>query len=385
MKRSDIAALTGLRGVAAMLIVVHHVGLLMLPLRSSLIAPALAKAGLLGMSVFFVLSGFVIHYNYGSKVAAGGRGILDFVVARFARLYPLYLIFVLGNFAYTHHILPSYTQFLPYNVLGIQSWIYRIQDGVNVTLSQEYGNNAWSISTEMMLYLLFIPLAFFGRFKTSTLRRGVALLLVGVIGRVLIVHYADELGRVLSKHFGETANMPPDHWLIYFSPYGRFFEFLAGTGLAEIWMAGPLTAKQRRTIGALGCIGFTYIAASFLDNIAFSQPHWFEGDHLYIGYAIAVPLAIFSICLRDNVLCGKTALWMGEISYSLYLVHGVMIPMFEGHDVFAGYALKVIMFISMLIIVATIVHAHVEMPAKRLIAGKWRQLRSARGAKTGLI
>jgi peptidoglycan/LPS O-acetylase OafA/YrhL len=380
MKRNDIAALTGLRGVAAMLIVVHHMGLLMLPLRDSMIAPALVKAGLLGMSVFFVLSGFVIHYNYAGKVAGGARGIADFIVARFARLYPLYLLFVLGNFAYTYSLYPSYQMFLSYNVLGVQSWMYKVLEGVNITESQVYANNAWSISSEMMLYLLFIPLAFFGRFKSPSMRRGVALLLAGMIGRVLVVRYADSIGAALSHRFGETANMPADQWLIYFSPYGRFFEFLAGTGLAEIWMAGPLTVKARRVMAALGSVGTAYIAASFFDLISFSAPHWFEGDHLHIGYAIAVPLAIFSLCLGKNLLSGAIAIAIGDASYSIYLLHSDLFPFYQlGPDsTITQRGVNVVSFLAVLGLTSWAAHRYVEMPAKRLITGAYRRVKSGR-------
>jgi peptidoglycan/LPS O-acetylase OafA/YrhL len=85
--REPIEALTSLRGVAALLIVIHHAGLLMLPLRHTVLGPALGNFGSLGMSLFFVLSGFVIHYNYGSKLAVNRAfGLFPFFVARFARL-----------------------------------------------------------------------------------------------------------------------------------------------------------------------------------------------------------------------------------------------------------------------------------------------------------
>src|SRR5260370_14849385 len=49
-----------------------------------------------GMSAFFVLSGFVIHYNYEAQIRdEGWRGFANFLVARFARLYPLYIVCVL--------------------------------------------------------------------------------------------------------------------------------------------------------------------------------------------------------------------------------------------------------------------------------------------------
>ncbi|MGI4815438.1 MAG: acyltransferase family protein [Janthinobacterium lividum] len=383
MNKAEITALTGLRGLAAILIVVHHMFLLMLPMRGHWLAPAFAKFGLLGMSIFFVLSGFVIHYNYAAKIASGGRRMLDFMVSRFARLYPLYLIFVLGNFAFNYTIYPSYQMFLPYNVLGIQSWMYKVVEGVNITESQTYANNAWSISTEMMLYLLFIPLAFFGRFKTPTLRRGVALFLAAIIGRLLVVHYAGDIGHALSKRFGETANMPPDQWLIYFSPYGRFFEFLAGAALAEIWMVGPLTVKMRRTMGVLGCLGFAYIVASFFDNISFSEPYWFEGDHLHIGYAIAVPLTVFGLCMGRNLLSSFVAMAVGEASYSIYLLHSDLFPLYQlGQDsTLTQRVVNAASFLAVLGIASWATHRYVEMPAKRLITNAYRRAKSCGMAK----
>lgn len=383
MKKTEIPALTGLRGLAAMLIVFHHTFLIMLPLRGNWLAPAFVKSGLLGMSVFFVLSGFVIHYNYAGKIASGGRGIVEFAVARFARLYPLYLLFVLGNFVYTYSIYPSYQMFLPYNLLGIQSWLYKVLEGVNITESQMYANNAWSISSEMMLYLLFVPLAFFGRFKTPALARGVALLLAGMIGRALIVHYAGDIGAWLSRRFGETPNMPPDQWIIYFSPYGRFFEFMAGTGLAEIWLAGPLTVKGRRIMTALGCVSSVYIVASFLDGISFSAPHWLEGDHLHIGYGIAVPLTVFALCMGKNLLSSAVAVAIGEASYSIYLLHSVLFPFYQlGPDSSVTQrVVNVVSFLAVLGISSWAAHRYIEMPAKRMISGAYRKVQPGSRAK----
>lgn len=373
MKKTDIPGLTGLRGLAALLIVIHHVGLLVLPLRGTVVGPALGKCGLLGMSIFFVLSGFVIHYNYAAKVVVGGRGISDFLIARFARLYPLYAIFVLCNFVYNHSAFPAYAHFLPVNLLGIQSWIYSVHGTINLTLSQVYANNAWSISTELMLYLMFIPLAMFARLGSASFKRGITLVVLGIVGRIVFVHFAGGMGNRLATAFGESPALPADQWLIYFSPYGRIFEFIAGVGLSELWSARALTTAEKRVAGLLGTIGFAYILTAFLDASMFSLPNFFEGNDLHIGYAVAVPLAIFAICLNGKILCGKIALWIGEISYSLYLVHGVMIPIFGGTDSMMGYALKATMFISTLIIVATLTHAFVEMPSKNLIMSLYKR------------
>lgn len=368
MKKTEIPALTGLRGLAAMLIVVHHFGLLVLPLRSTLAGPALGKSGLLGMSIFFVLSGFVIHYNYAAKIAKGGREIADFVVARFARLYPLYIVFVLANFAFNMTINSQYATTLPYYLFGVQSWIYSIHYGEIVGLSQIYANNAWSISTEIGLYLLFVPLAIFGRLDAPSVRKGIAILMIAVIGRIffvrLSIHYG---GDFLGNHFGTSPAFSANDWLIYLSPYGRAFEFLAGVGLSEIWMAGKITGCARNIAMGLGAAGVAYIAATFLDGTAYSLPTFFSANAVHMGYVIAVPLTIFAICLNGKVLCGRTALWMGEISYSMYLVHGVMIPLFEGPDIAFGYVLKAVVFFSSVIVIATLTHFFIEMPAQKFI------------------
>lgn len=366
--KEEIRALTGLRGLAAMLIVVHHFGLLVLPLRSTIVGPSLGKCGLLGMSVFFVLSGFVIHYNYARNISAGRQGVRGFSIARFARLYPLYIVFVLANFAFNLTISTEYVTTLPYYLLSIQSWIYSIHYGQVLAVSQMYANNAWSISTEIGLYLLFVPLAMWGKFGTPSVRKGLAIIVVAIIGRIVFVRLSVLYGGdFLQNSFGASPSLAPDQWLIFFSPYGRVFEFLAGVGLSEVWSARAVQGRARVVAMGLGVLACAYIVASFLDGAAYSLPRVFSPNAVHMGYAVSVPLAIFAICLNGKFLCGAVARWIGEISYSLYLVHGVMIPLFSGTDSAAGYVMKAIVFFAMVIVVATLAHVYLEMPAQKAI------------------
>ena len=90
--RKTIQELTGLRGVAALLILIgHSVGVAPV-LKTWPTAPLMNVLTLCGMSVFFILSGIVICYNYQAAVTdEPSRGIPRFFLARFARLYPLYI------------------------------------------------------------------------------------------------------------------------------------------------------------------------------------------------------------------------------------------------------------------------------------------------------
>src|SRR5688572_4853849 len=90
----QLGPLTGLRGVAAYSVLLAHAAHASIPYYDDLIYQRLSA---FGMSLFFVLSGFVIYYNYAESFAreslpsAGWK----FFVARFARLYPLYAISII--------------------------------------------------------------------------------------------------------------------------------------------------------------------------------------------------------------------------------------------------------------------------------------------------
>src|SRR5215467_4232256 len=96
MPKADIPALTGLRFAAAFSILFLHAVYWCIPFTDTKLPNAIASwVGVYGMPLFFVLSGFVIHYNYGllfhdQPYTAASR---HFSVARFARIYPLYFFF----------------------------------------------------------------------------------------------------------------------------------------------------------------------------------------------------------------------------------------------------------------------------------------------------
>src|SRR6202451_3234924 len=91
----DVPGLTGLRLLAAFSVLIAHAfGVLMQGHDAQGVVYWLTQASGFGMTLFFVLSGFVIHYNYAGAVTGrqGARGTAAFFWARFARLYPLLLL-----------------------------------------------------------------------------------------------------------------------------------------------------------------------------------------------------------------------------------------------------------------------------------------------------
>jgi peptidoglycan/LPS O-acetylase OafA/YrhL len=141
-RRDNIDSLTGFRFVAAMMVFFSHFaipGVTGIPLQMTL-------SGYAGVTLFFVLSGFVIAYTYLEQFEAGmtGRNVGAYLAARFARVYPLYLLFILFGWLTTNY---SGTPWR--HLLAVQTWSSRLEVA--------YGINgpAWSVGVEVFLYLAF--------------------------------------------------------------------------------------------------------------------------------------------------------------------------------------------------------------------------------------
>ncbi len=152
---AESRALTGLRGLAAALIVAHHVYLHtgLAPFLEPL-QPAL-RHGYLAVDLFFVLSGFVLSMTYGQwfDISRSGAlpGYLRFIFRRIARLWPLHVVILLALLmfkvdVYEHQ--PSLRSVLM-NAAMVQAWGF--SSGINPP--------SWSISTEFLAAFLFPILA----------------------------------------------------------------------------------------------------------------------------------------------------------------------------------------------------------------------------------
>ncbi len=148
-------ALTGLRGVAALLIVVHHYALL-----QSSFPPALhnlAHGAYLAVDLFFVLSGYVMALAYGHWFTpttgwphhglTGLAAYIEFILRRLARLWPLHAVVVLTLLAQDYLLdrWMAWPKLIACNLLLVQGW----------GISQSINPPSWSISTELAAYLLF--------------------------------------------------------------------------------------------------------------------------------------------------------------------------------------------------------------------------------------
>jgi peptidoglycan/LPS O-acetylase OafA/YrhL len=301
----------------------------------------------IGMPLFFVLSGFVIHYNYATR-ATSPRGVIAFFWARFSRLYPLYLLVIFGEVIFSGAILAYFKgdsrpiililEVLPYYLTMTQSWIYALND--NKSLIYTFGIAVpltWSISTGWFFYVCYpILLLAVRRLKTATMTVIAAVLFtLGFAALMIFVtyHLAD-LDAWASRQFGEAATVRVNaqdsfvRWAIYFSPYARIGEFVLGCLAAQLYMVlepykiSAWEAKMAKVPLPLSIIlifvltyamyfpGATNIFARLKDNF---------------GLAPAIAMLLFlSARYRGpitDVLSSPMLVKLGEASYSIYLIH----------------------------------------------------------------
>jgi peptidoglycan/LPS O-acetylase OafA/YrhL len=144
MKKSQIQSFEGLRGVAAILVVLYHV--------TNLHFLAIVKAGYLAVDLFFVLSGYVMCVSYGSRLSTASE-FRSFMLARFARLAPL-LFFSYATYFLFDNIFADGTHFISPSLFDVAATL-SMTFGLGLPHIRVFNFASWSISTEFYTYVLF--------------------------------------------------------------------------------------------------------------------------------------------------------------------------------------------------------------------------------------
>ncbi|MGV3660318.1 MAG: acyltransferase family protein [Prosthecobacter sp.] len=287
----EMKGLTGLRGIAALTVFVSHSQFeeLMPVLKP---VAAFLRWHDMAVDLFFMLSGFVLMHVYAARLGAGRKGgWREYFVARMARVYPLYLITfaaTMGIFFAGSYILKKWPPYLTREAILInlplaQNWPGLFEKSINLP--------AWSLSVEVVCYVAVMPilLLFHGR-----LSKPAALVLIVLLmgGRALLetqTHGWVALGRGLTC-------------------------FVVG-GLLQHFYDGALSSKSVAGIALLGAGLFLLLQSGVAwGGLALTWP-LIAFPFLVLG--LAAPVS----SLAHRIFESGPMLWLGDISYSLYLWH----------------------------------------------------------------
>jgi peptidoglycan/LPS O-acetylase OafA/YrhL len=359
----NIPALTGLRFFAAMAIVFWHsqTGYFFAYGAFEPFFPAGA------VSVFFVLSGFVLTIG-----ADRYRSWSEFFVARVARVWPAHIAALVFLFCVFY---PSSLYSFQYretlwrlvlNVLLLQAW------SPNPATYWSYNAPAWSVSCELFFYAMFLPL--FAVLQRQTFVR------TGLIAVVIFL----AIVAVDQLHPGVDTV-----WLAEDNPVSSFSAFSIGVATG-IWRRNlpdaTIGLRWGTVIQALALASALTANAWFNSHVAPLTP----GPAAFLSCYAAAPfyaMLLLALARYDGLisraLSTRVIVYGGEISYSIYLFHGIIIRWHSGE--FGALSAVPIWLQHAGILIATFViaagsHHLIERPARRWILAGWSYVMSRREA-----
>ncbi|HEY7314160.1 MAG TPA: acyltransferase [Gemmataceae bacterium] len=363
-KAHKLNSLTGLRFVAAAGIVLLHSGWF------GMTAYKVINLGLF-VDLFFILSGFILAYNYPRLDSAGGRG--RFLLARFARLWPAHALgLLLMVLLYKHPTLPvsgiGPSGVAVLNLFMIHSWI-PVQ---NLVFS--YNGPSWSIATEFGFYILFLFLI--QRWERTW---HVKLLLTCVLACALpsLLLLTGLPGEDASGEILSTASLG-------FHPLMKVWEFTAGMSAALLWRQ----LSPRLRIGAVKGTLLELSAVALVAAVMYIRFQRTVAPQLlpYVGKIgvmllfVAGPLALLIVVLANErgwvsrLLGSRPGVLLGEISYTIYILHFILIHYYSEH--FSAFTrlpgwLAYGVFWLILLTVCHFVYVGFERPVRGWLVGLW--------------
>ncbi|KUI32408.1 acyltransferase [Mycobacterium sp. IS-1742] len=315
MRSAEIKALSGLRIVAAVWVVLFHFRPLLAqaaPDFTAALAPLL-DSGAQGVDLFFILSGFVLTWNYLDRMGQSWstRTTLRFLWLRLARVWPVYLVtmhlaaaWIIFTRNVGHVPSPAVDQLTATSYLRqlllVQLWFEPYFDGTS------WDGPAWSISAEWLAYLLF----------------GVLILVVFRVARV-------SRARVL-LWLAVAVSLPPTLLLLatgeFYTPWSWLprivMQFSAGAlACAAVRKLRP-TARTRHTFGWLSVLIATAIVGAlyYLDADPPASVRDAGGlvDVLFVPLVVALAVGAGTL---PRLLSTRVMVYCGHISFGLYMVH----------------------------------------------------------------
>nr|WP_210265457.1 acyltransferase [Bradyrhizobium aeschynomenes] len=371
-----IGSLTGLRFVAAATVAVGHGAP---SLGQGRPAELIAQVSSIGMTMFFVLSGFVLWLNYAGRFHAEpvAGAIREFAIARFARLYPMYAVLVAAIVTYLMLARGLSAPSLGFILTMTQAW-FPVQNGTMLVAVVPPLQHLWSISVELFFYLLFPFVCFLlaGVVRLSTMIwLAAANILAFALTIAAFFTYGDAVLRTLVPSLQHNGMQ----WLTYYAPYLHVAQFLAGCFAAMIYQNRVRTdpaPTERRCVTVLFWLSLGGLACA--PALLFMQPHLPDRSFAIELSVRLIEITAFSIVFVATSRYGH-ARWLssraiiigGECSYSIYLLHPFLIRLaMIGKPDQPGVlelAFRLGLFVAITTAVAWITYMVVEAPSRAWI------------------
>lgn len=366
-KRRYITGLDGIRAIAVIMVLAYHLKL------------ALFKSGFLGVTVFFILSGYLITGILISEVEEEGTiDLKNFWLRRIRRLVPAVMsmaVVIIFVSAVVNKIIftKGCKDFLA-SVLGFNNW-WQIFNKVSYFEAAGVPSpftHCWSLAIETQFYLIY-PLILLGiyklvksrgegRAKRGLLFAGVTLLLALISVILMIVLFDPQ----------------QDASRVYYGTDTRAFSLLFGALLAILWEYRMVPRRLSASVNmVLGSVSFAVLLVMTI-AINGSSNFWYRGGQ-FVGTILTV-LVIYTVSGRktwlSRFLSNPVLKWIGDRSYSIYLWHYPIILLIS-KGIKASWWITLIEIV-LSVVLAELSYRFIETPIRHGIIGEYLNILRSR-------
>lgn len=330
-----LPALIGVRGLAVCLVWIYHVWLVAGNRPVSLLGldlTPLVSGGWVGVDLFFVLSGFVLTWPYVAG-AATRFDLRDFIRRRALRVIPAYyaqfLLLLLIAAYFGTFDLPS-----PGDTLAHLLFVHNFRHDWSASLNDAW----WTLPIEWQFYLVFPAVLLLAIFGKRLIQALFLVVLIAILWRLCAMKWL--------ATFEPMAEIGRKVWLLEQLP-GRIDQFYVGmlAALSSTWLWRKMPLMTRDALatlfvatGSASVVALLYLLASHVES--YWSGHWLLYVwHLACGIALAIFISGLALGgkLGNILFANKIMLWLGEVSYSVYLWHFTVLVILVDLGFFAGF------------------------------------------------
>ncbi|MEB0010819.1 acyltransferase [Glaciimonas sp. Cout2] len=344
MTKTKINEITGLRGIAALMVMyTHFVSWFSLPLRTNF-------SGEIGVTIFFSLSGFLMAYLYIEKNFSTSD-VIEYAISRFSRIAPAYLFIIFIAYIISTKLDPHF--------------IYDITNRNIIRHILFSGNIAvfWSITPEVEFYFLFIFI--WAAASRLVVRFDIVALLALILGSIVLLSYRDI--------FPGTFVGSKLHFFL--------FGVIAGAMRSKIKEG---QGRKAMTLLHLALVSLVVLMEMGLISLPFADNKEFYNSILtaifgaFLVFSFTFPSAIGKLFLENRLV-----IFCGECSFSIYLLHMPVLYLYKkilpGQPAdLVSIGANIIFFTSLVIIVLLVSwlnFQYIEKPGARLIKSLGNRLK----------
>ena len=366
-KRRYITGLDGIRAIAVIMVLAYHLKL------------ALFKSGFLGVTVFFVLSGYLITGILISEVEEEGTiDLKNFWLRRIRRLVPavmsMAVVIIFVSAVVNRVIFTKGCKDFLASVLGFNNW-WQIFNKVSYFEAAGVPSpftHCWSLAIETQFYLIY-PLILLGIYKLAKSRgegrakRGLLFagitLLLALISVILMIVLFDP---------------QQDASRVYYGTDTRAFSLLFGALLAILWDYRMVPRRLSASVNmVLDSVSFAVLLVMTI-AINGSSNFWYRGGQ-FVGTILTV-LVIYTVLGRktwlSRFLSNPVLKWIGDRSYSIYLWHYPIILLIS-KGIKASWWITLIEIV-LSVVLAELSYRFIETPIRHGIIGEYLNILRSR-------